>query len=112
MPAEPEHERRSEARITPLQTLYGDYPEQRPYVRDIGLSGAYLVDSNPLFRGRIFQLRLWLDKRAPITVKVMVRRYDQAKGMSVEFLTMSEEDRRRLRAFLGAPAGAGRLPSL
>lgn len=107
-----DHERRAEPRSVPQRTIYVDYPEQRPYVRDIGLSGAYIVDSNPLFRGRIFQLRLWLDERTAISVKSMVRRYDQGKGMSVEFLSMSEEDRRRLRGFLGAKAGAERLPSL
>lgn len=107
-----EHDRRIEARIAPQRTLYVDFPEQRPTVRDIGLSGAYIVDSNPFFLGRIFQLRLWLDEQTTITVKAMVRRYDRGKGMSVEFLSMSEEDRQRLRAFLGAPAGVERLPSL
>lgn len=91
--------------------MYVEYPELRPRVRDISLSGAYIEDHRPLPRGRMLQLRIMLDDRSVINVKAMIRHSDDGVGMGVEFLVMSDDDRKRLRQFVGAGAGAERLQS-
>lgn len=106
-----DHERRTQPRIQPARPIYADYPDLRPRVRDISLAGAYIEDHRPLPRGRMLQLRLWLDERTPINVKAMVRRSDEGAGMGVEFLTMSSEDSNRLRHFVGVEAKVERLQS-
>lgn len=107
-----DHERRSQTRIRPKGTILVDYPEYQPQVRDISLSGAYIEDARPRFtRGRLFQLRLWLDKQTSIEVKAMVRRVEEQKGMGVEFLGISEQDLIRLREIVGASSRPESLPS-
>lgn len=106
-----DHERRTQVRIHPERPIYADYPDLRPRVRDISLSGAYIEDHRPLPRGRMLHVRLWLDERTSITARAMIRRSDEGVGMGVEFLTMSDDDRNRLRQFVGVDAGVERLQS-
>ena len=106
-----DHERRAQPRLRPERPIYVDYPEWRPRVRDISLAGAYIDDHRPLPRGRMFELHIWLDDKTPITVKAMIRRSDEGQGMGVEFLSMSDDDRNRLRQVVGATAQVERLQS-
>ena len=96
-------DRRTEPRIYPQDSVFVEYPNQRPRVRDISLSGAYIEDSRPLPRGRVIPLRLWLDQNNAINVQVMVRHSEEGIGMGVEFLGMNDNDRQRLRQFVSAP---------
>lgn len=106
-----DHERRTQRRMRLERPVYVDYPELRARLRDISLAGAYIEDHRPLPRGRMLQLRIWLDKEISITPKAMIRRSDEGQGMGVEFLSMSDEDMNRLRQHVGASAQVERLQS-
>jgi hypothetical protein len=106
-----DHERRAQPRSRLERPVYVDYPELRPRVRDISLAGAYIEDHRPLPRGRMLQLRIWLDDKTSIAAKAMIRRSDEGAGMGVEFLSMSDDDMNRLRHFVGATAQVERLQS-
>jgi hypothetical protein len=106
-----DHERRAQPRSRLERPAYVEYPELRPRVRDISLAGAYIEDHRPLPRGRMLQLRIWLDDKTSITAKAMIRRSDEGAGMGVEFLSMSDDDRTRLRHFVGTSAQVERLQS-
>lgn len=95
-----QEERRSGARVRPLRPVLVEYHAFRPYLRDIGIGGAFIDDPRPLPLGHKVQLKVWLDDHAPITVEAVVRRVEDWKGMGVEFLRMSKADSARLRAFL------------
>lgn len=94
--------KRTHPRIKPEQTVRVEYPDFVPRVRNLSISGAFIEDARPLPPGRIVPLRLWLGYKEPITMKVMVRRVVEGRGMGVEFLSMEEDDRKRLREFVGA----------
>lgn len=106
-----DHERRTQPRKRLERPVYVDYPEMRPRLRDISLAGAYIEDHRPLPRGRMLQLRIWLDEGTSITAQAMIRRSDEGQGMGVEFLSMSDDDRGRLRQHVGASAQVERLQS-
>ncbi len=99
MPAD--KSKRTHPRIRPKQAVRVEYPDFVPRVRNLSISGAVLEDSRTLPRGRIVPLRLWLGYKEPITMKAMVRRVEEGRGMGVEFLSMGEGDRKRLREFVG-----------
>ncbi len=94
--------KRTHPRIKPKQTVRVEYPDFVPRVRNLSISGAFIEDARPLPRGRIVPLRLWLGYKEPVTMKAMVRRVEEGRGMGVEFLSMEEGDRKRLREFVGA----------
>ena len=73
----------------------------RPRLRDISHTGAFIEDPRPLRVGRTLHLliRLDADSRA-ITVWGMIRRVEEGKGMGVEFVQISSDDRATLRAYL------------
>lgn len=96
-----EAERRASPRITPKRTMWVDYPDWRPDVRNISLSGAFIKDPRPLPPGRNLKLKLWLGYQEPVTITAVVRRVEEGRGMGVEFLSMSETDGNRLREFVG-----------
>lgn len=96
-----DYERRAQPRIQPPESVLVDYPALRPRLRDISLSGAYIEDPRPLSRGRVHQIRIWIDADTPVNVKAMVRHSEEGKGMGIEFLELSDSDRNRLRHFLG-----------
>ena len=99
-----EHERRGQPRIKPKKTTFVEYPDYRPRIRDISLSGAFIVDYRPIARGRVFRLHIVTSKEPPIKAKAMVRRVEPEVGMGVEFIEMSIGDRGRLRDFIGVTA--------
>ncbi|MFQ5723377.1 MAG: PilZ domain-containing protein [Terriglobia bacterium] len=106
-----DHERRTHPRIQPERGIYVEYPDLRPRVRDISLTGAFIEDNRPLSRGRMLNMTFWLDEQTPVTARAMVRRAEEGVGMGVEFLSMSNEDRNRLRQFVGISAQVERLQS-
>ncbi|MFQ5778843.1 MAG: PilZ domain-containing protein [Terriglobia bacterium] len=92
-------EHRIEPRITPRQSVPVDYPGFKPHLRDVSLSGAFIEDPRPLSVGRPVEVRLWLAYGEAVSIKAMVRRVEEGRGMGVEFLGMSEADWKRLRMF-------------
>lgn len=104
-----EQERRAEPRIRPSNQIRVEYTDTQPKVRDLSMVGATIEDTRQLHIGRVVGLRFWLDETTAITVKAMIRRC-QAGLLSVEFLSMSDEDRERLRHFLGEVGREEELP--
>jgi hypothetical protein len=78
----------------------------RPRVRNISQTGVFIEDPRPLPVGRMLRLllRLTPDSRA-ITVWAMVRRSEEGKGMGVEFVQISGNDRALLGEFLQQQIG-------
>lgn len=99
-----EHERREDLRKPPAKPLWVEYPEYTPRVRDLSLSGAFIEDSRPLRPGRIIRLHITDREGPPLEMKAMVRRVVPDEGMTVEFVEMSDETRRRLRGLVGDTA--------
>lgn len=101
----PEYERRVGARI-PGHEATIELLDFRPRLRDISQTGAFIEDQRPLPRGRTLRLliRLGPNSRA-ITVWGMIRRVEEGKGMGVEFVQMSPDDRASLQAFLQKRVG-------
>lgn len=95
------HERREEARREPPSPLRVEYPDIHPRVKDLSLNGAFIEDPRPLRPGRLVRLRLTDGANTHFEVRAMVRRVLPEKGMTVEFIEMSPDTQRRLRAFLG-----------
>lgn len=95
-----DHERREDRRQPPPTPLYVEYPDYQPRVRDISLSGAFVEDSRPLRPGRLVRIRLTDRTNPPFEIKAMVRRVIPDQGMTVEFVEMSAETRRRLRTLI------------
>jgi hypothetical protein len=93
-------ERRSQSRFQPRKPLLVDFPDQQARVRNLNLWGAYIEDPRPLPGGHVYKLRLWVDQRNPVAAKAMVRRSDPGKGMAVEFVEMTDDDRERLQEFI------------
>ena len=98
--AKAEHERREDLRKPPPRPLLVEYPELTPRIRDISPSGALIEEQRPLRPGRVFKLRILDPAGSPFEIKAMVRRNIPDVGMTVEFLEMDEETRRRLRRLL------------
>lgn len=100
-----DHERRVGSRI-PAHEVAVELLDFRPRLRDISQTGAFIEDPRPLPRGRTLQLliRLGPDSRA-ITVWGMIRRVEEGKGMGVEFVQISPDDRAALKAFLQKRVG-------
>ncbi|MFQ5694525.1 MAG: PilZ domain-containing protein [Terriglobia bacterium] len=106
-----DYERRSQPRVQPAETIWVDYPDLKPRVRDMSLAGAYIEDARPLLRGHVCSIRLTLSQQQSVNAKAIVRRTDPGVGMAVEFVEISAEDRRRLQRFLGQAGQASSLPS-
>ena len=99
-----DHERREDLRKPPTKELWVEYPDYAPRVRDLSLSGAFIEDSRPLRRGRIIRLHITDRQAPPLEIKAIVRRVVEDEGMTVEFVEMSNETRRRLRELVGETA--------
>jgi hypothetical protein len=56
----------------------------------------------------MLRIQLTLSENITVTARAMVRRVEEGKGMSVEFLEMSSADRGRLRDFLRENTHPGR----
>lgn len=96
-----DHERREDLRKPPARPLWVEYPDYTPRVRDLSLSGAFIEDSRPLRPGRIIRIHITDRAAPPLEMKAMVRRVVPEQGMTVEFVEMSDETRRRLRELVG-----------
>jgi len=96
-----DHERREDLRKPPRKALWVVYPDYAPRVRDLSLSGAFIEDSRPLRPGRIIRIHITDREAAPLEMKAMVRRVIADQGMTVEFVEMSDQTRRRLRELVG-----------
>ena len=101
----PEYERRVGSRI-PAHEVAVELVDFRPRLRDISQTGAFIEDPRTLPCGRTLRLliRLGADSRA-ITVWAMIRRVEEGKGMGVEFVQISPNDRAALQAFLNKRVG-------
>jgi hypothetical protein len=77
-----------------------EYVAPSPQVRDLSVSGVYVLDPRPLQRGQSVELRLRLGDTEPITIRGMVRRVDPGEGMGIEFIQIGAADRRRIREFI------------
>lgn len=96
-----ESERRVQPRVKPKAAMVVEYPGLRALIRDLSPTGAFIEDERPLPVGRTIELRLCGDAIEPaIQVRAIVRRVEPQVGMGVEFITLSEEARSRLRAML------------
>ena len=96
-----DHERREDLRKPPPKPLFVEYPDYTPRVRDLSVNGAFIEDSRPLRPGRIIRIHITDRESPPLEMKAMVRRVIPDQGMTVEFVEMSNETRRRLRDLVG-----------
>jgi len=95
-----DNERRVQGRFHSRKPLLVDFPDQQARIRNFNLWGAYIEDPRPLPAGHVYRVRLWLDPRNSILAKAMVRRSDPGKGMAVEFVEMTDDDRDCLQEFV------------
>lgn len=112
------YERRSNQRFTPSQDTFARFKHGRraPHpgfslskeiqrfrrVRDISLSGAFIVDPHPPPAGRMLQLSFWLNGDEPFGVSARIRRAEVGQGMGVQFESMSEADSKQLHTYIAA----------
>jgi hypothetical protein len=94
-----ERDRRLDARIS-NSVVEVEYVAPSPHVRDLSVSGLYLLDQRPLLRGQPVQLKLGLGGSAIVVVQGMVRRVDPGVGMAIEFTQVDVADRRKIKEFL------------
>ena len=95
-----DHERRLTPRVAD-GVIQIEYVAPSPKVRDLSVSGLYLVDARPLQRGQPVDLRLIINGE-PILVRGMVRRVDPGEGMAIEFIQVDAAGRRRIKEFIAA----------
>lgn len=88
---------RAHPRVVPKRILFVEYPNHLARVRNLSLSGAFIEDTRPLCVGQMVHFMLWLDDVKPVETDAMIRRRDEGQGLGVEFRSMSETDRARLR---------------
>ena len=94
-----ERERRLDPRVA-NNVVEVEYVAPSPHVRDLSLSGLYLLDQRPLLRGQPVQLKLGLGDLGTIVVQGMVRRVDPGTGMAIEFTQIDQADRRKVKEFI------------
>ena len=68
-------------------------------VSDLSVGGMFVVAANPLWVGATFSARLFLGE--PLAVNCVVRRVLPGRGMGVEFVSLSEDNRARLNTVVG-----------
>lgn len=85
-----------------------EYVAPSPHVRDLSISGLYLLDQRPLLRGQPVQLKLSLASMGTVVVQGMVRRVDPGVGMGIEFTHVETADRRKIKEFI-ARANPGQI---
>ena len=69
-------------------------------VRDLSVSGLYLVDPRTFQRGQPVELRLKIGEGEPMRIRGMVRRVDPGLGMAIEFIQVDAAARRRIKEFI------------
>ena len=90
---------RSAPRFRAAPGTYVVYVEGSGQIEDLSLNGVFVADPSPLDIGTYIEMELRLgDYRLP--AKGIVRRSMRGKGMGIEFVEMSAEDKRRLKIYL------------
>ncbi len=74
----------------------------RAFMTDISAGGMFVVATNPLWVGAVFQARLHV--AAPLRVKCLVKRVMVGRGMGVLFQELSPQDRESLDKILAGLA--------
>jgi hypothetical protein len=74
-----------------------------PHIRDLSLSGFYIIDPRLFQRGQTVEFRISLGDAKPIVATGMVRRVEPGKGMAVEFIRIDADARRRIKEFIAGP---------
>ncbi len=107
MSTDRERDRRLDARVT-NDVIQVEYLAPSPHVRDLSISGLFLLDPRPLMRGQPVQLKLSLAGVGTVVVQGMVRRVDPGVGMGIEFTQMEPSDRRKIKEYV-ARANPGQV---
>jgi len=92
-------ERRNDPRVQG-ETLTVEFLAPVPRVRDLSISGLFILDPRPLQRGQTVQLRITLGSGAPLIVTGMVRRVEPGVGMAIEFTQIDASARRRIKEYV------------
>ena len=99
----PDHKARFSPRIRLGRRLTVEYHHSyRAPLSDLSLTGAFIDDDLPFPVGQPIALTIWLSDNESIEVQAVVRRAarGRARGLGVEFVSMSHADSDRLREFL------------
>jgi hypothetical protein len=103
---QPPAERRQQPRATGVQAqLECLVPSAR--IRDISLSGVYLLVAEPPAIGEDVGLRLWLRSGESIDARGIVKRIEPGRGAAVEFTQMDDAGRKLLAEFLSLHFSGG-----
>lgn len=94
-----QEERRADERRRPNPGCYVLYIEGTGSVRDLSVSGAFILDEQPLPVGERVKFSL-RDGSFDITLQGMVTRSEYRAGMAVRFTGLSKEDIRRLKVYM------------
>jgi hypothetical protein len=104
--ASPTVERRQRPRATGVQEqLECLVPSAR--IRDISLSGVYLLLAEPPATGQDVQIRIWLRSGESIDAHGVVRRVEPGRGAAVEFTEMDTAGRNLLAQYLSLHFSSG-----
>jgi len=95
-----ERNRRIEPRVSNVNDVGVEYVTPGPKVRDLSVSGMYILDSHTLQRGEQIELKLRIGNEPPFLVRGMVRRVDPGQGMAIEFIHVDAAGRRRIKEFV------------
>ena len=97
--AEQERDRRLDPRVAD-GVIHVEYVVPSPQVRDLSVSGVYQWDTRPMLVGQPVELRMRLSNAEPMVIRGMVRRVDPGRGMAIEFIHISGDDRRSIKEFI------------
>lgn len=95
----PERDRRLNPRVADGYIVI-QYVAPSPQVRDLSVTGVYIVDPRGLQRGQQVELKLQIGNEQPFVVRGMVRRVDPGQGMAVEFIQVDAAGRRQIKEFI------------
>ncbi|HEX9759705.1 MAG TPA: PilZ domain-containing protein, partial [Candidatus Acidoferrales bacterium] len=80
--------------------VHVEYVAPSPHVRDLSLSGCYILDARTLHTGQTVRVRLIFSNGDAVVVHGMVRRVDEGVGMALEFISIESADRQRLKLYV------------
>jgi curved DNA-binding protein CbpA len=79
-------------------------------LENVGLGGLYLHAANPAREGTMIDVILDLPT-GQVYARAKVRRSTPAKGMGLQFIQMTPEDRAKLHKYLAAPEVSTKIPA-
>lgn len=94
-----DRERRLSARVA-ASPVHIEYVAPSPHIRDLSLSGCYILDSRTLRTGQTVRVRLIFGPNDAVVAHGMVRRVDDGVGMALEFIQIEGGDRQRLKRYV------------